>query len=868
MPETTEIAPVSNYIPVINPVSKETQYIPADNYAKARGLGFTLAPLPGQTTPPPASPQAQAGYQAQVATDQASIRNNLPLMQNADLMQRHANDDVQDANGNYKMVSPHGQKLSMPSGTITQALSDGWKFQDRNFQALVDAHLAEAKGGSADKDFWATLSGMVNTLPGASWLREKTAANLENIPDRAQSLAENLSDQTSEAGSYKLGTAVGIGAQILNPTGVLGEVSAGKAAGNAVLHAEALQQFPFLAKALAGAAEGAVISSPQALAQAVINKNPAAAAENIALGAGLGSFLKAVVSPALTPKVVPSSEEAASNLLPQMGLSQPESALAAAPEALSAANAPFAKALISQGLSEGAKDPKRITEALNNLSSEEHLVPLFKKVSSEMPVGSLEQKMSTIAYPNGDYLAASPETASELGNLKIALSKLSSEGNISPSNLQKFISDIGDNIDWQKAAGQGTINNLRIQIQSEARNALNSFVDSHLPSSDAKTLVSFQEGKTIADRAQNFLTSFNRDVAEAGLSPIESASTSSISAMLNPKAMIPQIAGLAGGALGAHAGGFLGAIVGRNIAKGAVSNLLSSYIENNPAPRWLSQNKLSRSIGSYLALDAAHQAENTSSLIVPFLRKLSESSVPEQFVAQKDPIKSLLGVESNGLSKQQQLERLSQKVSQLSASPNMLSQNANEAASIFQQFHPQLAQQIKDDFTKKIGYLNQILNSKGQEEFQPFQDKKTVQSLSPSEMQEINDQLKIAQNPYALLAGLKDGTITSKQVATAALFNPEILNSIRGEINNLAYSGKADPTYRQKLSLSILMNAPMEASLKNGMALQSTYGTINAPPGNVAPAAVPMGRGKHRGTGSHLNAEKISPMTTAQRISK
>ncbi len=154
----------------------------------------------------------------------------------------------------------------------------------------------------------------------------------------------------------------------------------------------------------------------------------------------------------------------------------------------------------------------------------------------------------------------------------------------------------------------------------------------------------------------------------------------------------------------------------------------------------------------------------------------------------------------------------------------------------------------------KIQFIHQLLHSKNTTSPQPF-SKQEKYEPTPADLQEMNEQLQIALNPLALLDGLKNGTVTSKQVATAAVLNPAILGKIREELNNEAYSVKSDLNYQQRLSASNIMGQAMDQTLHAVPQLQQAF----------APA-----QPQQQGPAPKLNTKNMpsAQATPAQRISK
>ena len=203
-----------------------------------------------------------------------------------------------DVNGNYKMLAPNGDTIFVPQDKVMGLLTSGadFKFADPKFQALYDAQLRNQEQ-SGHLEEASAISGIAKSIPFVSGLQKSMIFDVDSPEALAGNLASTVLKDTKYQKAELYGEIGGTIGQILSPTGLAGEIKAAQAAKAGIVAKLAPEGAGFLrvlgAKALGGLAEGAIITAPQAIAQATIDENPKAAAESIGLGMGIGLILGA-----------------------------------------------------------------------------------------------------------------------------------------------------------------------------------------------------------------------------------------------------------------------------------------------------------------------------------------------------------------------------------------------------------------------------------------------------------------------------------------------------------------------------------------------------------------------------------------------
>lgn len=794
--------------------------------------------------------------------------------------------DLATADGKYKLVSPSGEKVEVPPDQVIQLIANhGYELQDKEMQALTMAHLRNLEShpiGTAASTYARVVSG--NTLfkglrsiagtPNDEDL-QKEILNQPNAPTgnswRAQFMANQILREKPDYKNAMWIPEVAGEAAALAATEGAGVFSGASKAGTVVKNlVRGGEEVPGAARAatawaLGKAAEGALITSPQAIAQYAIDKDPKAAAETLTLGAGLniglGGFGKLLGAAA--EKVRPSAVDAA---LREAGASEDVlSKLGNAEQ-----KETFLKSLQESGLKEGSS-ANQVENTLNNISKGQKLIPVLEKlepyVTKEAGLGnSVMTKLAEMTEKNLPNDKAIESIGNELAG---SLQKLTDDsGNMSLTNLQKFIEEVDSKIKYNKPEAAVTNAFLKAAKQ-EGMQQLLEIGDAAASKADAKTVASWSNLKSATQLGEQMHTQLVENVGKTAFSPIFKI----IKTLLTHKLSHVVSAGV-GGAMG-HGAGPVGAIAGASAAAAAHAgiekgfSMVEHYISNpensTKLGGWLSNKINSPAAASYLTVDAMHALGERIDRVPGFIVGLGSRAATVPFATKESPIKQILGESANGLSKQQQFDKLSGQLALMASNSDMRSQHLKSITASIAASHPGLAEEIQKDYENKIQYLHQIA-PKNPNPPKPF-TKDDKWQPSASDLAEFEQHLKIAQNPFVLLDKLKEGKITSKEVATASMLNPQILNHIRDQLTAQAYSGKIDLTYQQKLNASILMGTSMHASLDNIQALQSVYGPSAASTQPVPPGA---SGGKPGKGGSHLKADKMpaTKETMAQRLMK
>lgn len=801
---------------------------------------------------------------------------------------------ITDDKGNYKMISPSGDQVLIPQEHMMTLLAAGagFKFADPKFQAMVDAQRKIQNESDAKGAFQTGLASTVRgILPGGDYLQKRDIHTSESALERASYIASNLLTNSDKFETAKtVGTILGVGAQLLSPTGIIGEVKLAMAAKTGIMAKLAPEGAGFLrqlaVKTLATGVEGAIISSPQALAQVALDDNPKAAAESLATGFGIGAFLGA--GGKLLGGAAKLVEKGGEHFKPTIAENIVTSAGGdiKAFEKLGADKKEFVDTLLDKGLSSKSKTDD-VLGVLKKLSTGDDLVSSLKKLDAVAEKTSVSELISKLggearAFEGVDHAAALKGFEEKLTGLA------DKSGNISLENLQKFVKEAAEDIKWspkdlKKGVGLAAEDLMKTAYWGQAAQKLTELGDIAASKVDAKTAAQWLSKKSMSNMAQ-YLHAIYFTTEEGALRATEE---------LNPlvKKLTGELAGKALSGAGTIAGGTVGGLIGGGlpgaVAGGAVGgaaveglkkvgtpllekaelSLIDHYAGNaengSKLGGWLVKNKTASAIGSYIALDATKSLANKVEAIGPFIDKLrmTAEKTPAMYLSAQDPVKAILGSEASELSKAQQYSKLAEKAAIYTSNPTVKQQMFDlHIAPLFKD-HPELAKQVMADYDKKFQVVNDILKTGNTKQPEAFVQNKPFQP-TPAQMKEIEAKLKVVNNPFAILDGLKNGSVTKAQVDIVAQLNPAILQKMREELLKSAYGGKATLSYQQRLSASIIMGAPLDPSITNGQLLQSNYNNGNN--NSNAPEKQPRKQGNNK----PLKADRIAGYSLSQRISK
>ena len=819
-------------ITVVTPDGKSKGEIPFDNRQKYVAQGYTVAAPP--------------------------IEGNAYLAKSPDLS------NVQDKNGNL-LVKQRGTDniLSLPVDKAMPLINSGHlEFKDPEFQALIDYHRDEKI--STGRYWGSVITGVGEGIPIVDLLVKK----LENydieksdIPQKALSIASIINKQDSKSpegigqsqGQF-LGT-VGTTVASMSPAGLMGE---GLLAAKVASAIPAIELSPLASKALIGATKAGAYSLPY-IADQLINNQPGKAAETTLLSIGVGALLH--TAPAAFNGIIGNRAAAAASELPSAATNVLEHA------GINSEKIPDQSSFV-RDLLKVAPKLEDAGQGLKSLAAGDHMIDVISKMDGKIDNLPIISKLEQSAFKTG----SSEEVNNEVNKIIKSLNPI--ESKISLSNLQKVSKELASSIDFAGKASE--ITNVKISALDYINQMLVKNVDENLTKAiesgntkAVKLAEMFDQAKNTQEIARDLLNEFQQKTSSGSAPELTSLGKVAKNVYSNT---------LAGAQtkLQNPGQGLLNAIPGVNVltgAKGNVTDAISNTIKNRSASfdtwlashpnSWLIKNIDNPKIGTFVALDSV-AANNAKLNEIPEFIKNIGSKTPTIFISQSDPIAKALGSEANGLSKQQQLDRLSEKVSMLAGNPEMAQQKVNDLIKPFIADHPEMALQAQQLSQAKIAYLNNMLHSQNTQADTPFQKKKQVKWTSP-QIHDIKEQLAAIDNPYVILNSLKTGIVNSKQVAAVQATSPAIYEEIKQTINKEAYTGKAKLNYQQRIAVSTITGQPMDPTLNNVSQLQMGFGSSqNAPQGAQPAQPAAPSKGK---TGHKMDSNKMpSKETTAQRL--
>ena len=295
--------------------------------------------------------------------------------------------------------------------------------------------------------------------------------------------------------------------------------------------------------------------------------------------------------------------------------------------------------------------------------------------------------------------------------------------------------------------------------------------------------------------------------------------------------------------LGASAvGGWLGGIVAPGIGHvaGIVLGLLASYKSGRFVRHWQTDKGLlqialkragkleggSGNIKQFAALSIAESVKHTKTqigLIGNILGKEISSIPPSK--DKSAPIKDFLGDESNGLSKQQQLDKVIKKIT--SVTDEQWNQHKQNILSVYS--HPEYSKILPSLSASLDAKRNILLQAVPRKESaqQPFQKVKEI-GYDKEQVMEFEDVLRLANDPFEIYNDLKNGTISERKVGIVAAIYPEVIRGIREEAFRECYNKELP--YQSRLITSIMLGENIDQSLNNISQLQAGYSSLPIPP--------------------------------------
>jgi hypothetical protein len=848
--------PPSNLISLVHPNGKEIADFPFADKQKYLDNGYTL---PSQLTSL-VSPDGKsiADYPAELKTKYLANGYSVPDSPTSKL----SYDDVQDKDGNYIVKQPGTDNvLHLPLEEALPLLKQGHlQFNDPGFQSAFDKNIGAGFGSDLESSFrkmgaFEKSAGQKIPLLGSLGTVFESALinNTDDMEDKAKSIAQlaNQSDletpegKMAEKGGYA-GTAGVLAASMMAP-GLMGENALAGAAGAAV---RAAKLPSMIGEAGALVAQGVSRSVPW-IADSTFKGDYKLAGEQILIGGGLELFMGGAFGAYNSFKA--SKAAGAIEKLPGQINSTLESMGAKKPildQALEN-KTKLMDALESAGLKKTSNVDGTIS-ALKAVSSGEKMESLSKlddltKINTVHLASDLEiaVKGKQLQLPfNAEKPQISEDLASSVKTLTSKLEALGSEAKL--SDVAKIASDLTKDFNPIAPSELGIANK---DLHEVLMNKIFSVGDAAVDKMSPKLLDQWATEKSIAQGSKTMLDSFAADVIAAKQSG-QTVPKINLGYDIG-RALIKKIP-----IVGETAAVILN---GGDYVRGVIPSVVKSLTKNvdSSGNAWILKNTSNPNIGSYLALNNWIAGAKTISKAPEVLQNLG-AKIPLAFMTPKTPIKDILGDQANGLSKDQQFNKVSDSFAKLASSQQTRDSYIGALTGPFQQNHPELAAELKAHIENKIAVINNVLNSYNKKEPVLFGDN-SKQMPSIAQKADIESGLATIQNPYSLIDKFNSNTITNKDVSLVQQVNPAILSAVRESL--VKESSKIELTGQQRISMGILLGQPIEQGQKNGLALQATF-----TPQQNAPAPAPAGKGK-KGSGSHLKASSVASYTTAQNIS-
>lgn len=835
----------------------------------------TPGPAPAAPAAPGAAPPAAP--QGQLVWDSLYAR---PGHATPEQLQAAPDRFAPIADQRTRMVGPNGKTWTLPASSVLEALGKGYQFlpdTENRHEARIQFYQRKHDGA-----FTTGLREATNQLLAGV---PDVVASHELEPDELEGIARaNRENRTAQV----VGGIVGGGA-LIAATGGLGELAAGgrgalegaeavsairaaRGASTAVRAAETARAVeattaasrgilapveagvtaagaadgaraatialdaaaPTLrgrmaAAALAGAKEGALYSSPQALAQASYG-DVDHAAESLLWGVGVGGLLglgagafshaadtgrAALRGAAIEHGVI---DEAGTVNRARLGIATPEQATAARQSATAA-----------------------LTEHLGTLDAEIARAPakVREGVSLSGPALAAEVESKAIERAAGLGLrGALPEGKAVLRATTTALASAE------PLTFSKLAEIRAASID-------GAIGNT--ERMTVART-----VDSILETAQHRAAATALGRLKLGDSFAPYL---------AGLERLETAHHAAVS-LAAPSALAQSIAGGAtralssavaakvAGPVGAAVAGPVGGFVAYKIAKPLVERVLTHAL--TPKSLALTEGVLSRIarhldtlnyFGAALAKDAADASGRTIGSFARTLTTRAAAAVPP-----RDALKAVLGPQqANGLSKAQQYDKVAAAIDHRASNPDALADEIHAVASVFGH-DPRLQAALAARQATAIHYLAGAL-PRGPDAPAPF-----AAPWQPTREQKraFSEKLEVVHDPWSAVAHASAGTLTKNHVDALRSVYPSHYAAIQESGLKMAFDpAHRDMPARQKQALSLL----------TGMQLSPTIIYQNAYRGDQPTAAGFHGaphRG-HRGGAGHPEAPSFTtPVQTRE----
>lgn len=738
------------------------------------------------------------------------------------------------------MRAPDGKLYNVPATSINAANKNGWKVASNDELAHEKAVSDYTKENDSALGVFGTHFADEATLGVKEYIQGKEHTDEENaIREEGEKRLQEKHPIARWAGNI-----AGFAAPLLIPgvgevgeaarAGILGEEAIVKASAEAAVKsaAEASLGRKIAANAAKYATEGAIYSAPKAAAQ-ISYGDPEQAAETMLWGIGLSGIAGATTE--LAASATKTISEGAADLVSRKltdiqpnGLSYVDDVarnIMGIDDKL--ANKPWVgPAKIKEWVQRGDElghlklDPDQrdlVFKALKASSGEkigEHISKLDEHLNdpeikslmtSPMDVAT---ELQTVANKEFPWINTSTHTA-QRNELNKIIDDIHSYGN-DPSfeKLHELRSNIGEG----KKAFDSTTPQAKIYQLAD------NIIQKHMEEGAQKIYSAGKSPESFADYLQ---------------SKQDYHMTSSILQKQNPfkgTGRLPtNLATLFGHTTGAGAKGYTTAALVAGW-KGVAANYVMKKIMSNKnigmavsTLRSIAKDPASAPIlGSLLAKEGQSA----------FSRHLD--SIPSFFTSKPtavitvNAVKEFLGDEANGLSKEQQYKRATDKITALAADPNNLSDTVGKLASTFTGSSIQLASLVAQKKINAIQYLSGQI-PKDPNPGKPF--RQTEFKPTTKQIADFERKLAVIIDPMSVWNSIQNNTITKGEVEALQAVYPKLYQSMVQKAIETSYDPKSNNVSHQKrVALSKFTSMPLDPSLKNVSAIQSALNTPQTKP--------------------------------------
>jgi len=266
--------------------------------------------------------------------------------------------------------------------------------------------------------------------------------------------------------------------------------------------------------------------------------------------------------------------------------------------------------------------------------------------------------------------------------------------------------------------------------------------------------------------------------------------------------------------------------------------------------------------GLLLAQKALQHGESQMKRIPEILG--SKISVPIATSAPMYAVTRFLGSNSSPRSmqeRQKQVDDLAMKVRELNSNPQKLTDKLAELSDPLNLGAPNVGLA----YTRQMQELYQHIESivpKNKKEINPF--KKAVMKYTDTELTEFERRLAVIEDPYYVLEGIQNNTLTRGQVDTLKLIYPKIyVNLVKG-VTEAANDQEKPIPYSRRLKLSLLLGEPIDKSVENVAQYQATFSGSQE---DAQPQAPQISSGKPRTAKLDVVGKDNKFMTATDRLS-